>query len=114
MLIEINYFDISRLTCGVCMSLTVEWDRDKAVQNIRKHRVLMKKNNKSINDDMLAEYNFKDGHCSKFASRYAEGSNIVVLSPDVAKSFPDSESVNEALRLLIKIANQHKNISFPQ
>jgi hypothetical protein len=75
---------------------------------------IMKKKNKSINDEMLAEYEFKDGQRGKYTSRYAEGSNIVILSPDVAESFPDSESVNEALRLLIKIANQQKNISFPQ
>ena len=64
---------------------------------------MKKKNNKSIHDDMLEEYDFSGGQRGKYASRYAEGSNIVVLSPDVAKSFPDSESVNEALRLLIKI-----------
>jgi hypothetical protein len=42
----------------------------------------------------------------KYAERYAAGSNVVVLSPDVAEVFPDSESVNEALRALIKIARQ--------
>jgi len=69
---------------------------------------MKKKNNKSIHDDMLEEYDFSGGQRGKYASRYAEGSNIVVLSPDVAKSFPDSESVNEALRLLIKIS-MHQN-----
>lgn len=71
----------------------------------------MKKDNKSISDEMLDEYDFSGGQRGKYASRYAEGSNIVVLAPDVAESFPDSESVNEALRLLIKIARQHKDIS---
>jgi hypothetical protein len=54
--------------------------------------------------DMLDEYDFSKGVRGKYAKRYAEGNNIVVLSPDVAQSFPDSESVNEALRALIKIA----------
>jgi hypothetical protein len=40
----------------------------------------------------------------KYAQRYSEGSNVVVLSPDVAEAFPDSASVNRALRSLIAIA----------
>ncbi len=43
-------------------------------------------------------HDFRGGVRGKYASRYAQGSNIVVLSPDVAKLFPDSESVNRALR----------------
>jgi len=40
----------------------------------------------------------------KYAQRYKQGSNVVVLAPDVAKAFPNEESVNEALRLLINLA----------
>ncbi len=57
-------------------------------------------------DDMLDEYDFSKGVRGKYAKRYAEGTNIVVLSPDVAEVFPDSDSVNEALRLLVKIARR--------
>jgi hypothetical protein len=56
---------------------------------------------------MLDEYDFSKGVRGKYAKRYAEGTNIVILSPDVAKFFPDSQSVNQALRLLIDIANRH-------
>jgi hypothetical protein len=42
----------------------------------------------------------------KYAERYAAGSNVVGREHDVAEVFPDSESVNEALRALIKIARQ--------
>ncbi|MCZ7573323.1 MAG: hypothetical protein M5U01_32630 [Ardenticatenaceae bacterium] len=56
--------------------------------------------------DMLDEYDFSKGVRGKYAERYAEGTNIVVLSPDVAEVFPDSDSVNEALRVLVKIARQ--------
>ncbi|HLF09466.1 MAG TPA: hypothetical protein VI789_09005 [Dehalococcoidia bacterium] len=56
--------------------------------------------------EMLQEYDFSGGVRGKYAQRYAEGSNIVVLSPDVAEAFPDSESVNTALRLLIDIARR--------
>jgi hypothetical protein len=44
--------------------------------------------------------------CGKYAQRYAAGSNIVRLDPDVAEIFPDSDSVNKALRTLIKISRQ--------
>ena len=56
--------------------------------------------------DMLDEYDFSKGVRGKYARRYAEGTNVVILSPDVAKVFPDSESVNEALRVLVKVARQ--------
>lgn len=54
--------------------------------------------------DMLDEYDFRGGVRGKYAARYAEGSNIVVLDPDVAEVFTSSESVNEALRVLVRLA----------
>ncbi len=56
--------------------------------------------------DMLAEYNFSKGTRGKYAQRHAEGTNLVLLSPDVAEVFPDTEAVNEALRTLIRITRQ--------
>jgi hypothetical protein len=53
--------------------------------------------------DMLDEYDFSGGVRGKHAARYAQGSNVVVLDPDVAEVFPDSESVNKALRALAEI-----------
>jgi hypothetical protein len=70
----------------------------------------MKKTTKSQDrreSGMLDEYDFSKGVRGKYAQRFAEGSNVVVLSPDVAEVFPDSESVNEALRVLVRIA-RHK------
>ena len=52
------------------------------------------------NDDMRTEYDFSGGVRGKYAERYAEGSNVVVLDPDVAERFPTSEDVNRALRAL--------------
>jgi hypothetical protein len=49
-------------------------------------------------DDMRSHYDFGGGVRGKYAARYAEGTNVVVLDPDVAEMFPDRESVNEALR----------------
>jgi hypothetical protein len=56
--------------------------------------------------EMLDEYNFSQGVRGKHAARYAEGTNMVVLAPDVAAVFRDSESVNKALRALVEIAHQ--------
>lgn len=54
-------------------------------------------------DEILREYDFSKGRRNKYASRYAEGTNVVLLDPDVAKDFPDSNAVNEALRALSAI-----------
>jgi hypothetical protein len=53
--------------------------------------------------DMLEEYDFTGGVRGKYAKRFEEGTNIVVIEPDVAEYFPDHDSVNEALRSLAKI-----------
>jgi hypothetical protein len=55
---------------------------------------------------MRREYDFSKGIRGKYAKRYAEGSNIVVLSPDIAKVFRTSESVNEALRTLVRVGRK--------
>ncbi len=59
---------------------------------------------------MLDEYDFSKGVRGKYVQRFKSGSNIVVLSPDVAEVFSDSESVNEALRTLIKVTRQTKKV----
>jgi hypothetical protein len=65
---------------------------------------------KKIKDDpnMLEEYDFKGGIRGKYAKRYAEGTNVVVIDPDVAEYFPDHEAVNEALRGLTKIIKKRQ------
>jgi len=59
---------------------------------------LKKKSNNGIRD----EYDFSRGRRGKYARRYAEGTNVVVLEPDVAKAFPNSKKVNASLRKLIQ------------
>ena len=58
--------------------------------------------------DLLEEYDFTGGVRGKYAKRYAEGTNVVVIEPDVAEYFPDHESVNEALRGLTEIIKRQK------
>lgn len=55
--------------------------------------------------DPAQEYDFSGGVRGKYAARHAEGTNAVLLEPDVLRFFPDSRSVNEALRLLIRAAH---------
>ncbi len=50
--------------------------------------------------EMLDEYNFRGGVRGKYAARYQEGSNVLVLDPDVAEVFHDPNSINQALRAL--------------
>ena len=57
--------------------------------------------------DMLPEYDFSGGVRGKYVDRFPQGCNVVVLDPDVARVFTDSESVNQALRALTGII-QHQ------
>lgn len=54
-------------------------------------------------DEMRAEYDFSGGVRGKYAERYARGTNVVLLDPDVAEVFRDQASVNRALRALAGI-----------
>ena len=60
-------------------------------------------------DEMRPEYDLsqlKNRVRGKYVNRYRSGTNLVRLDGDVQAAFPDAESVNEALRLLMKIARQ--------
>ena len=54
--------------------------------------------------EMRAEYDFSGGVRGKYAERYRRGTNVVLLDPELAEAFPDSKSVNDALRALVAIA----------
>lgn len=54
----------------------------------------------------VPEIDFSGGVRGKYASRFAEGTNVVVLAPDVAEVFPDSVAVNEALRTFVRISGR--------
>ena len=58
--------------------------------------------------DLLEEYDFSTGTRGKYAQRYQEGSNVVVIEPDVAEFFPDHDSVNEALRNLVAVIRRQE------
>lgn len=68
---------------------------------------MKKKSKGGTGDDLRPEYDFrkllKGGIQGKYASRFREGTNLVLLERDVAEAFPSDESVNEALRLVIQL-----------
>ncbi len=65
----------------------------------------MKKIELEEEDDLRPEYDFsqmKGGVRGKYVERYREGTNLVLLDPDVAVAFPDAKAVNDALRSLLQ------------
>jgi hypothetical protein len=59
-------------------------------------------------DEMRPEYDFTGGVRGKYAKRYAEGTNLIVLEPDLAAEFPDSRSVSRALRAYLKSRSKRR------
>jgi hypothetical protein len=59
-------------------------------------------------DDLRPEYDLRQllrkGIRGKYAKRCQEGTNVVLLEPEVARAFPTASAVNEALRLVIRLA----------
>lgn len=71
----------------------------------------MKKEVDELDDELRPEYDFSKmagGVRGKYVERYQAGTNLVLLDPDIAKAFPTDASVNEALRLLIQIAQRQQ------
>jgi len=59
-------------------------------------------------DEMRPEYDFSNAMRNKYAKRYAEGTNLVLLEPDLAAEFPDSKSVSRALRAYLKSRSKRR------
>lgn len=61
-----------------------------------------------MDDELRPEYDLsellKGAVRGKYVDRYREGTNLVLLAPDVAEAFPDEEAVNEALRLVVRLS----------
>jgi hypothetical protein len=70
---------------------------------------MKKKVEKHNNDDLRPEYDealIRGGIRGKYAARYKAGTNLVYLAPDVSAVFPDAKAVNDALRLLMRVAKK--------
>ena len=67
----------------------------------------MKKTNSTVNEELRPEYDFasmKGGIRGKYVKRFREGTNIVLVEPEVAVAFPSEDAVNEALRGVLNTA----------
>ncbi len=65
---------------------------------------MSQENKRNAKDEMRSEYDIRGGERGKYYERYRQGTNMVLLEPDVAAVFRDSPSVNRALRMLIDLA----------
>jgi hypothetical protein len=64
-----------------------------------------------MEDELRSEYDFtqmEGGIRGKYVERYRAGTNLVLLDPDVAQAFPNDKAVNDALRLLIQVAQRQQ------
>ncbi|MDC0833788.1 hypothetical protein POG22_12340 [Geitlerinema sp. CS-897] len=64
-----------------------------------------------MEDELRSEYDFaqmQGGVRGKYVDRYRSGTNLVLLDPDVARAFPSDAAVNEALRLLMQVAERQQ------
>ena len=71
-----------------------------------------KKIEDGLEDELQPEYDFsrmEGGVRGKYVDRYQAGTNLILLDPDVAKAFPTEADVNNALRLLMQVAERKKN-----
>jgi hypothetical protein len=65
---------------------------------------------KAAEPEMRDEYDFSRGVRGKYARRYAQGANVVVLEADVAKVFPNAAAVNDSLRALAGIIQRQQKL----
>jgi len=108
-----------------CLSNHVIWSscirivarKSESLARGRRRRVKGKNMNQEPSNErdpeMLDEYDFSGGVRGKYADRFAQGSNVVVIDPDVAQVFADSESVNRALRALVGIIKHQSEKAQP-
>lgn len=68
------------------------------------------KNSINNRDTLQAEYDFSKAVRGVTAQRYAEGTNVVVIPPDILDVFPDSATVAEALRALAPVIRHQRQL----
>ena len=71
---------------------------------------MKKANKKENNSGSREDYDFSAGVRGKYARRYSQGTNVVVLEPDVARAFPTAKAVNSSLRALAQIIRGQKSV----
>jgi len=85
--------------------VTFEWDDGKAEANLKKHRVAFEDASTVFFDPLAMTFPDPDHSLDERHYRRATaGTNLVLIEPDLASIFPDSEAVNRALRVLAEAA----------
>jgi len=108
-----NVEERPRLDCGPFRPRREYQDYQRPQHDAARAKTLMKKRTERRKpiDELRREYDLsklEDGVRGKYATSYQVGTNLVLLSPDVAKYFPDEQSVNVALRKLIHVTKVKK------
>lgn len=70
----------------------------------------MKKGSKQNDSGSREDYDFSAGVRGKYAPRSSQGTNVVLLEPDVARAFPTAKAVNTSLRALAEIIRGQKSV----
>ena len=71
---------------------------------------MKKATDKAAEPEMRSEYDFSHGVRGRYARRYAQGTNVVVLEADGAKIFPNAEAANDSLRALAGIIRRRRKM----
>jgi hypothetical protein len=74
---------------------------------------MSQQSNNDQDPEILEEYDFSRAVRGKYAGRFVQGAKVVVLDPDVAEVFADSESVNQALRAFAGIIQHQSGKAYP-
>jgi uncharacterized DUF497 family protein len=113
---EVRFISMGISTSGRLLVLTYT-EREGRTRIINARRATPQERNMSpqaesnVHDDMRPEYDFSSGVRGKHHHAYRSGTNVVFLDSDVAEVFTDSASVNQALRLLVKLAKTRVSAS---
>lgn len=74
----------------------------------------MKKKLDELEDDLRPEYDLKSlirrGERGKYAKRYKEGTNLILLEPELLKFFPNEKAVNDTLRLVVELNKMQQGV----
>lgn len=83
------------------LKIRLDPDRLEKVLSPAKREIMNRGHKKG--NEILSEYDFSKGIRGKYATAYHQESNVIVLDPDVAARYPNSEAVNQALRTITAI-----------
>jgi uncharacterized DUF497 family protein len=100
----------SRRLLVVVSTDRADWIRIISARPESNRRIMKKAKTVVADDDMRPEYDFSGGVRGKYYERFHQNSNVVLLDPDVSAAFPNSASVNQALRVLASAARKTKRV----